>query len=1215
MNGSASEVFLNPYGGTPHPPLVQKHCCLSVVEPCSSAVEDWETADAEEEDDCQFLNVQMRRSGNLRCSAHAHDSFRRHSWEPGKVLDEPDFHQRSVSLKGLAPDEIDSSAVQMDRHSRGRMDPRRIPIIRSSDEMESVLSQDEEDDDLEVAQEHSMRMQAYRASPGSVCTSLSKSVSMSVIDSYPDADEISLYTDAASLGNGYITGSCGQLDTTTGEAEDKVHPQREGTTLGRTFSFFKKMTGKSKNREKERMKEKEKDARYTNGHLFTSITVSGMTMCFACNKSITAKEALSCPTCNVTIHNRCKDTLPNCTKVKQKQQKAALLKNNTALQSVSLRSKTTIRERPSSAIYPSESFRQTLLGSRRGRPTLSLSKSVSTTNIAGTFNDESPLGLRRILSQSTDSLNMRNRTLSVESLIDEGAEVMYNQLMSDFEMGDKDFEADSWSLAVDNNFLQQHKKEVMKRQDVIYELIQTELHHVQTLKIMTNLFRKGMLEDLQMDPTVVQSMFPCVDELSEIHDRFLVQLLERRKESLATDSNKNFVINRLGDILVQQFSGTSAEQMKKAYSEFCSRHSKAVKLYKELFTRDKKFQQFIRRLTRSTVLRRHGVQECILLVTQRITKYPGLIDRILQNSKGNEVDQRDLSIALTQVKELLSTIDQEVHDYEKNARLQEIYGRLDVRAKADLAKGSFCSEELLRRKLVHDGSMLWKTAAGRFKDVLVVLMTDVLIFLQEKDQKYNFPSLDKRPVISLENLIVRDVANQEKGMFLISAAPLEMYEVHTASREDRNTWMKLIQQTVKLCPNRADFPLIETENEASLRKLKDKIQQRDREITGLLEDKVGLFADILALQSGSVDSPLPCMNSRTLFRAESSDTPHGEKLIQEAIREVEFLKDLFVGPSWDRDQNHTHDANGCSSPNPNNTTNGETGSINGSLEFNRVESDSNQRDGNGNQLQQKAPQEEVLQRLRALYSLLHGLQAAVAHQDTLLEIQVQEAGERRERLIRTNSCKEAAASTADKQATDFSLLQKQHALLQEELSRCRQLYQEKAQEATALEVRLRESEQERARLEQEVEEIRKQTVTLRQPGAIVEAIWARKGAEPRRRSLPAGDALYQSFTPPQQSRGGDPLSPSCHSFQRTFVNCQRDEIGYHGISSRLQEGDQDLEVLSEEEGVEMQHTPPSSPRDFLKMQEMSDFPKMQDIPEEVESSQELNVGDSGTSYS
>lgn len=40
---------------------------------------------------------------------------------------------------------------------------------------------------------------------------------------------------------------------------------------------------------------REREARYSNGHLFTSLTVSGTTLCSACNKSITAKEALSCP--------------------------------------------------------------------------------------------------------------------------------------------------------------------------------------------------------------------------------------------------------------------------------------------------------------------------------------------------------------------------------------------------------------------------------------------------------------------------------------------------------------------------------------------------------------------------------------------------------------------------------------------------------------------------------------------------------------------------------------------------------------------------------------------------------------------------------------------------------------------------------------------------------------------------------------------------------
>lgn len=46
--------------------------------------------------------------------------------------------------------------------------------------------------------------------------------------------------------------------------------------------------------------------------------------------------------------------------------------------------------------------------------------------------------------------------------------------------------------------------------------------------------------------------------------------------------------------LPPQFSGSSAEQMKKAYSEFCSRHTKAVKEYKDLLARDKRFQHFVR---------------------------------------------------------------------------------------------------------------------------------------------------------------------------------------------------------------------------------------------------------------------------------------------------------------------------------------------------------------------------------------------------------------------------------------------------------------------------------------------------------------------------------------------------------------------------------------------------------------------------------------------
>uniref|UniRef100_A0A8C7HUV1 Rho guanine nucleotide exchange factor (GEF) 2a n=1 Tax=Oncorhynchus kisutch TaxID=8019 RepID=A0A8C7HUV1_ONCKI len=670
------------------------------------------------------------------------------------------------------------------------------------------------------------------------------------------------------------------------------------------------MTTDKREREKEA---RDREARYSNGHLFTSLTVSGTTLCSACNKSITAKEALSCPTCSVTIHNRCRDTLPNCAKMKQRFSFSIILLYFSSLFFLPLfllllfssyiysLLAPMMRERPSSAIYHSDNLRQSLLGSRRGRSGLSLSKSVSTNNITGNLNDDSPLGLRRILSQSTDSLNFRNRAMSMESLNDEGEEY-YTSMLEEMEIEGRDFEADSWSMAVDSGYLQTHRKDIIKRQDVIYELIQTELHHVRTLRIMERVFRQGMLEEVQLEPGVVHAIFPCLDRLTAIHARFLAQLLTRRNHSLQPGSTYNFTIHQLGDVLLEQFSGQCADEMRKTYAEFCSRHLKAVKLYKELLARDKRFQYFIRRVCRGHLLRRHGVQECILLVTQRITKYPVLIQRILDNTKDNEEEASCLAQSLTRIRELLTSVDQQVMELERTQRLQEIRARLDPRAEAKVRDGGlFRGGELLRRRLIHEGMLLWKTPGSRLKDVQVLLMTDILVFLQEKDQRFIFPCLDKSPVLSLQNLMIREIANQERGLFLISdSSPPEMYEVHAASKDDKNTWIRLIQHTVRSCPSREEFPLIETEDKALLRRLKADIQQKDREVLELLQERVTLFSD-LAEVTGGQEIMLPGgPNSRNLFRADMPQVPLGERLLTDAIAEGEGLvvgeKNCFSNP-------------------------------------------------------------------------------------------------------------------------------------------------------------------------------------------------------------------------------------------------------------------------------------------------------------------------------
>ncbi|KAG8548400.1 hypothetical protein GDO81_025565 [Engystomops pustulosus] len=145
-----------------------KQRCLSAVE--QRVPSDLDLQELQEEQD-RFLGVPMRRYGPTRSSVHVRDSFRRHSWEPGKRMQEEEPGYESLSLN--AEEEMEETLG----YSR---DPRRTPIIRSTDMLESLLSLRGED--VEVTQEeHAKRLQEYLSNANRY-NPLSKSVSMTGID-------------------------------------------------------------------------------------------------------------------------------------------------------------------------------------------------------------------------------------------------------------------------------------------------------------------------------------------------------------------------------------------------------------------------------------------------------------------------------------------------------------------------------------------------------------------------------------------------------------------------------------------------------------------------------------------------------------------------------------------------------------------------------------------------------------------------------------------------------------------------------------------------------------------------------------------------------------------------------------------------------------------------------------------------------------------------
>ncbi|XP_014004320.2 A-kinase anchor protein 13 isoform X5 [Salmo salar] len=1127
-----------------------------------SAGDAWQTAGrgAEEDERKDKLTEVPVCSAILRSSIRSLSPFRRHSWGPGKnpagetdmnqrsLLQgqgegkprKPTFHRRSMSwcpsnVPPPHPEQIDSRSYSLEglagEEDAGKISSGVGTVARlDSEERGSLLSlTEEQESDLgdysSLDSQKSGRVLPVRHScPSIPHQALTKSVSMLAIS----------HRDLEGMGSASLEHSISEEDPGPLRSDSEG---RQGTKVSRTFSYLKSKMSTKKNKEKEKAQGKDKDPKEKekknlNGHLFSSVNPAPSATCHQCNKPIITKESFLCNNCNAQVHKGCRERLPVCVQVKMKQQ---TVPDSASISGVMLRSKSTSstssRERPWSAILSPDDQAMVTVAAvvpRRNHSILpfnksNLSKSISISNIAGPLMDEMPLKGLKYLSQSTDSLHKTSKVNeSTESLTDEGTEMMDSQLMGEFEAESKDLEADSWTFTVDKKYVKGLKKEVVKRQDVIYELVQTEMHHVRTLRIMSEVYSKGLQKELQLEALTVERVFPMLDELLDLHTDFFTHLLERKRESsIEGRDDGSFLIHKIGDVLVSQFSGPNADRMKKVYGKFCSRHNEAVNFYKELHTKDKRFQAFIKKKMSSTIVRRLGIPECILLVTQRITKYPVLLQRILHHTKENEEDHDDITQALRLVKEILNVVDNKMNEHDKKKRLKEVYSRTDSKSIQRMKSGQmFAREDLVRgRRLLHDGPLQLKNSAGRLKDVQAMLLSDVFVFLQEKDQKYVFASLDQRStVISLQKLIVREVANEERGLFLITAGieKPEMVEVLASTKEERNTWMQLIQDAMHSIEKDDDEGIpSETEEDKRLletkaREIRELLRKKDEQIMSLLEEKVKVFRDMCEGGSGPAEETRPTQSIRTrmLFRATPDDITKGEPIMKDALREVETLHVLVngsLGGAVGQQVSSTQDASGGSvgpvclprraetfggfdSHQMNISKNGEKEEGDDSLDLRRTESDGVLKKGGNNNLLLllKRNSEQVLQSVTHLHDLLSTLQAVVVQQDTFIEDQRHALAERPASRHSSTSSLSSSSSrpnslieqekqrSLEKQRQEVANLQRQQVAHADERRRREREWEVRESGLGDREVQVKEQEEETVKRRRQIEEERKE---------------------------------------------------------------------------------------------------------------------------------------------
>ena len=425
-------------------------------------------------------------------------------------------------------------------------------------------------------------------------------------------------------------------------------------------------------------------------------------------------------------------------------------------------------------------------------------------------------------------------------------------------------EPETWTKTVSTAIISKLSHEDIKRQENIYEIILTESNHCQVLMVIQKIFVEGMYKHLYLTKETMDQLFPQIDVLIDLHFQFLEDLRNRQKQ-------QEPVVETIADILHHQFSGANGERWREAYGSFCSGHSKAISVFKDLMKSDRRFQQFVRQCSENPLLKKKGVPECILFVTTRITKYPLLIERYSKSAiKDRPAEFELLRQAHNFVKDIVKDVNSLVATKEREQRLVEICSKLDPKStllhngkkyrKSDLS--------LEDRKLMFEGVALLHQRKGSLQ-VNVIVLSDYMFFLQENNGKFYFASPEgKSALIDVKTLIAKERSGSSKALNLLSTEGFEsdpeVYEVEISRPPTRDDWITGIREAVDAAsPGSDSEPDHEQnlENRKSvenkylhLRRLTAELRGKDIELSHVLESKMKIMNEILDIvQEGNVD--------------------------------------------------------------------------------------------------------------------------------------------------------------------------------------------------------------------------------------------------------------------------------------------------------------------------------------------------------------------------
>ncbi|XP_036743544.2 rho guanine nucleotide exchange factor 12 isoform X2 [Manis pentadactyla] len=445
--------------------------------------------------------------------------------------------------------------------------------------------------------------------------------------------------------------------------------------------------------------------------------------------------------------------------------------------------------------------------------------------------------------------------------------IAFGESQSEDEQFENDLETDppNWQQLVSREVLLGLKPCEIKRQEVINELFYTERAHVRTLKVLDQVFYQRVSREGILSPSELRKIFSNLEDILQLHIALNEQMKAIRKR------NETSVIDQIGEDLLTWFSGPGEEKLKHAAATFCSNQPFALEMIKSRQKKDSRFQTFVQDAESNPLCRRLQLKDIIPTQMQRLTKYPLLLDNIAKYTEWS-MEREKVKKAADHCRQILNYVNQAVKEAENKQRLEDYQRRLDT---SNLKLSEYPNVEELRnldltkRKMIHEGPLVWKVNRDKTIDLYTLLLEDILVLLQKQDDRLVLRCHSKilastadskhtfSPVIKLNTVLVRQVATDNKALFVISMSDngAQIYELVAQTVSEKTVWQDLIcrmaasvkEQSTKPIPLPPSPPCEGDNDEEEPPKL--KVEHHGISVTGLQNPDRGLGLEAPSIPS------------------------------------------------------------------------------------------------------------------------------------------------------------------------------------------------------------------------------------------------------------------------------------------------------------------------------------------------------------------------------